>query len=53
MSDADSRIETLRARIAATKLGLEVVAKGAHPEAERQLAADRAELAALLAKVAA
>jgi hypothetical protein len=54
MSDADfARAETLRGLIAAGKLALEILPKGAHPEAEKRLAADRAELAALLAKVAA
>jgi hypothetical protein len=54
LSDADfARAETLRGLIAAGKLALEILPEGAHPEAEKRLAEDRAELAALLAEVAA
>ena len=53
MTDTERRIETLRAAIALNRAILACVPKGADPKAEAQLAADRAELAALLAKAAA
>jgi hypothetical protein len=53
MNDIERRIYTLENIIRANEKFLALVPKGADPKTEAQVAKDRAELAALLAKAAA